>query len=84
MLRKATTRLNGNFVKGLQGAGGFPNLCQKIKDEAQVYAEVKDRIMFTGWCSFKGLYDINFGRGKPFWVRVAGFGGSVISIYLKL
>ncbi|GAY56890.1 hypothetical protein CUMW_175370, partial [Citrus unshiu] len=80
-LREAITRLDGDFVKSLQGAGGFRNLCQEIKDEAEVYTEVKDRILFTGWCSFKGFYDINFGWGKPIWVSVAGFGGSTISIY---
>ena len=80
-LREAITRLDGDFVKSLQGAGGFRNLCQEIKDEAEVYTEVKDRILFTDWCSFKGFYDINFRWGKPIWVSVAGFGGSTISIY---
>ncbi|GAY56891.1 hypothetical protein CUMW_175380, partial [Citrus unshiu] len=48
------------------------------KYEDEEYADVKDRITFTSSSSF-GFYEIDFGWGKPIWVGLAGFGGSIIS-----
>lgn len=77
-LREAITKPDADFVQSLQGAGGFRNYFQALKDEDEEYADVKDRITFTSSSSF-GFYDIDFGWGKPVWVGSAGFGGSIIS-----
>lgn len=76
--REAITKPDADFVRSLQGAGGFRNYFQALKDEDEEYADVKDRITFTSSSSF-GFYEIDFGWGKPVWVGSAGFGGSIIS-----
>ncbi|ESR45467.1 HXXXD-type acyl-transferase family protein [Citrus sinensis] len=78
LLREAITKPDADFVRSLQGAGGFRNYFQALKDEDEEYADVKDRITFTSSSSF-GFYEIDFGWGKPIWVGLAGFGGSIIS-----
>lgn len=75
-LREAMMKINGDFVKSLLGDEGFLNLCQAIKDENGVCSKAKERINFSSWCNF-GLYDIDFGWGKPMWVSVIGLDGKL-------
>ncbi|KAK8369398.1 hypothetical protein V6Z11_A01G113500 [Gossypium hirsutum] len=56
-LRKVIRKVDGNFVTALQGDG------KEWNGEA---GEI-DFIGFTSWCNF-GLYEIDFGWGKPTWV----------------
>ncbi|ESR45466.1 hypothetical protein CICLE_v10001111mg [Citrus x clementina] len=77
-LRQAITKLDGDFLKSLQGSEGFLTLCKAIEDEAEAYYDVKDRILFSSWCTF-GFYEIDFGWGRPTWVSCVGLDGSIIT-----
>ncbi|XVF35845.1 hypothetical protein REPUB_Repub19eG0006200 [Reevesia pubescens] len=71
-LRKAIRKADGEFVKSLQGEAGLLNFCdcEYIKEmgkASSVAAGEIDFIGFSSWCNF-GLYEIDFGWGKPTWV----------------
>ncbi|KAH9717591.1 HXXXD-type acyl-transferase family protein [Citrus sinensis] len=63
-LREVITKLDGDFLKSLQGT--------------EAYYDVKYRIIFSSWCTF-GFYEIHFGWGRPTWVRCVGLDGSIIT-----
>jgi len=75
-LREAITKIDGDFVKSLQGDGGFTKHCELVKEMVEACASAASSsgmnyIAFTSWCNF-GLYDIDFGWGKPTWVSCLG------------
>ncbi|KAJ4715323.1 vinorine synthase-like [Melia azedarach] len=70
-LREALTRLNGDFVKNLQGDDAILKFQKVIQDEGEVCSGAVDRIMFSSWRNFC-FYDIDFGWGKPIWVSSTG------------
>ncbi|KAB1203567.1 Vinorine synthase [Morella rubra] len=70
-LREAVAKINADFVKNLQGDEGFSMLCNIMTTMGGVMsstasASEMDYIWCTSWCNF-GLYDIDFGWGKPVW-----------------
>ncbi|KAK8313551.1 hypothetical protein V6Z11_D01G115700 [Gossypium hirsutum] len=69
-LRKAIRKADGNFVTALLGDGGWLKFSEYIKEIGKEWngeAGEIDFIGFTSWCNF-GLYEIDFGWGKPTWV----------------
>ncbi|XP_059461004.1 stemmadenine O-acetyltransferase-like [Corylus avellana] len=75
-LREAIMKINPDFVKSLQGDGGFFKLCEVFKARTGALSSIEcsggmDYIAFTSWFNF-GLYDIDFGWGKPMWVSTVG------------
>jgi shikimate O-hydroxycinnamoyltransferase len=71
-LREAITKVNVDFVKNLQGDGGFFKLWELLKARTGAVSSMAfscgmDYIGFSSWCNF-GAYDIDFGWGKPMWV----------------
>jgi shikimate O-hydroxycinnamoyltransferase len=69
-LREAITKIDGDFVKGLQGDGGFAKHCELVKEMVGACASAASSsgmnyIAFTSWCNF-GLYDIDFGWGNRY------------------
>ncbi|KAB2096431.1 hypothetical protein ES319_A01G108000v1 [Gossypium barbadense] len=69
-LRKVIRKADGNFVTALQGDGGWLKFSEYIKEIGKEWngeAGEIDFIGFTSWCNF-GLYEIDFGWGKPTWV----------------
>ncbi|XP_041020376.1 stemmadenine O-acetyltransferase-like [Juglans microcarpa x Juglans regia] len=75
-LREAITKINGDFVKNLQGDDGFPNLSEIMNFKHIAFSNAAstcemDHVAFTSWCNF-GLYDIDFGWGKPMWISHSG------------
>ncbi|WRX31496.1 hypothetical protein QQP08_023983 [Theobroma cacao] len=70
-LRKEIRKADGDFVKSLQGEGGLLKFCEHIEEmmgkASYGAAGETDFIGFTSWCNF-GLYEIDFGWGKPAWV----------------
>ncbi|KAG2692916.1 hypothetical protein I3760_08G074700 [Carya illinoinensis] len=71
-LREEITKINGDFVKNIQGDEGFPNLCEIMNLKHIEFSNAAstcemDHVAFTSWCNF-GLYDIDFGWGKPMWI----------------
>ncbi|KAJ4715301.1 vinorine synthase-like [Melia azedarach] len=75
-LREAIMEINGDSVKSLQGNEGFLNRVNAVKKVAAMCGASQERITFSSWCNF-GLYDIDFGWGKPTWVSPVGLDESV-------
>lgn len=70
-LRKAIRKaVDGDFVKSLQGEGGLLKFREYVAggigNNYKSSGEI-DLIVFSSWCKF-GLYEIDFGWGKPTWV----------------
>ncbi|KAJ4715321.1 vinorine synthase-like, partial [Melia azedarach] len=72
-LREAIRKIDGDFVKSLQGDEGFLNYRKALQHDDEVYSRAADRILFTSSCNF-GLYNIDFGWGKPIWLSSVGMG----------
>ncbi|XVF74124.1 hypothetical protein PTKIN_Ptkin13bG0034900 [Pterospermum kingtungense] len=71
-LRKAIRKADEDFVKSLQGEGGLLKFCQYLeeignKSSSSCSDGEIDFIVFSSWCNF-GVYEIDFGWGKPTWV----------------
>ncbi|KAJ4720436.1 vinorine synthase-like [Melia azedarach] len=75
-LREAIAKLDEGFVQSIQGDGGYLKLREAIKDEERAFRSVEDRITFSSWCNF-GLYNVDFGWGKPVWLSYVGCEGSI-------
>ncbi|XP_020230462.1 stemmadenine O-acetyltransferase [Cajanus cajan] len=71
-LRETVTSIDHDFVKRFQDEGGFVNFCESLKQVMETTSRVAmgtgvNYLRFTSWCNF-GLYDVDFGWGKPIWV----------------
>jgi len=87
-LREAITKIDGDFVKSLQVDGGFTKHCELVKEMVEACASAASSsgmnyIAFTSWCNF-GLYDIDFGWGKPIWVSLVGSSGNSKTVFSNL
>ncbi|KAE8056062.1 hypothetical protein FH972_012860 [Carpinus fangiana] len=84
-LREAIVKVNADFVKSLQGEGGFSNLCEVMKATTEELSSIESSlginfVAVTSWCNF-GIYDIDFGWGKPMWVSGIGSSGDTESMF---
>ncbi|XP_059462081.1 stemmadenine O-acetyltransferase-like [Corylus avellana] len=84
-LREAITKVNVDFVKNLQGDGGFFKLWELVKARTGAVSSMAfscgmDYIGFTSWCNF-GVYDIDFGWEKPMWVSLVGATGDSETVF---
>ncbi|XP_059459549.1 stemmadenine O-acetyltransferase-like [Corylus avellana] len=84
-LREAIVKVSADFVKSLQGEGGFSNLCEVMKATTEELSSIESSfgmnfIAVTSWCNF-GIYDIDFGWGKPMWVSGVGSSGDTESVF---
>lgn len=57
---------NSKNLKALEGAGGFDCIVDMTTNVGNLLPQL-DTYMFSSWCNF-GLYDVNFGGGKPIFV----------------
>ncbi|XP_071710743.1 epi-neemfruitin B 7-O-acetyltransferse L7AT-like [Rutidosis leptorrhynchoides] len=62
-VRDSVSKINGEFVKKLQGDKGTRVMEESLKS----IKDCVDYIGFTSWCKM-GFYDVDFGWGKPVWV----------------
>ncbi|KAK7345475.1 hypothetical protein VNO77_16079 [Canavalia gladiata] len=71
-LREAGTSINSDFVKGFQGEGGLAKYSEFLKQlietaSSATFTNGVNYVHYTSWCNF-GLYEVDFGWGKPIWV----------------
>jgi shikimate O-hydroxycinnamoyltransferase len=72
IVRQSIEEVNGDFMRTLQGDGGF----LLISGYAEMIAEMLQKeelesFGFTNWCNF-GFNEVDFGWGKPLWVGASG------------
>ncbi|KAF7121324.1 hypothetical protein RHSIM_Rhsim13G0141900 [Rhododendron simsii] len=71
-LRDATSKINGGFVRGIQGGEGFSKVTECLKELRELYSnEGANYYACTSTCNL-GMYDADFGWGKPIWVTLGG------------
>ncbi|XP_050206872.1 stemmadenine O-acetyltransferase-like [Mercurialis annua] len=67
-IRKEMEGFSENYVKKLQGEGALQAICGVSKEFGElVMSNEIDFYICTSWCRF-GLYDADFGWGRPVWV----------------
>ncbi|XVF85155.1 hypothetical protein PTKIN_Ptkin17bG0095900 [Pterospermum kingtungense] len=72
-LRKGIRELNENYVSKLQGGDAVSAILETLQAYADLASE-RDEVDFyscSSWCRF-GLYEVDFGWGKPRWVSHSG------------
>ncbi|GLT69018.1 hypothetical protein SLA2020_412030 [Shorea laevis] len=87
-LREAIMKINADFVKDLQGDGGFSKLYELMKGKIIALSSIEcssgmNYIAFTSWCNF-GFYDIDFGWGKPMWVSYVGSSNDLETVFVNI
>ncbi|RXH73395.1 hypothetical protein DVH24_013079 [Malus domestica] len=94
-VREAISKLDGDFVQSLQGDGtrGLTKFCEPFKEIRETLSRTSadaadgqslDCIGFSSWCNF-GLYEVDFGWGKPSWVScVGGKRGADEPVYMNM
>ncbi|XP_050366648.1 stemmadenine O-acetyltransferase-like [Argentina anserina] len=85
LIREAIKKLDGNIVESLQGDEGVTKLCELSKEMGYTFSSAAsngnlDYIGFTSWCNF-GLYDVDFGWGKPIWMSSVGTHNAPESVF---
>ncbi|XP_050229290.1 stemmadenine O-acetyltransferase-like [Mercurialis annua] len=87
-LKEAIAKINSGYVKNIQGEEGSLNFFKKIKEmkdafTSPLFCSGVDYVMFTSWCGF-GLYEVDFGWGKPVWTTCGGSYGNFKSPFFNL
>ncbi|XP_050211586.1 stemmadenine O-acetyltransferase-like [Mercurialis annua] len=76
-LKESVGKFNAEFVKKLQGDGGYAELDKMLTSTSKTLSgssqEGSEFVMFGSWCNF-GMYEIDFGWGKPVWTSWVGSG----------
>ncbi|KAL3634910.1 hypothetical protein CASFOL_021964 [Castilleja foliolosa] len=66
-MRAAIKKIDGEFVKRLQGDDGFSGYLENLRLMWSEIHENADLLPISSWCGF-GLYGVDFGFGKPAWL----------------
>ncbi|KAL3638952.1 hypothetical protein CASFOL_016859 [Castilleja foliolosa] len=75
-VRSAIGKVDVDFVKKMQGEDGFSGYCENLEESWSEFHEKADYLAISSWCNF-GLYDIDFGLGKPLWITKCDAGSKV-------
>lgn len=68
-VRKSISKIDGEYVKKLRSdrEGAKKMMKEHLKEIEEFGCKDVHRLSFTSWCNL-GLYDVDFGWGKPIWV----------------
>ncbi|KAI4389632.1 hypothetical protein MLD38_001838 [Melastoma candidum] len=70
--REAMAKINGDFIKGLQGEDAATKLQHAVKEIRSTYeVDRTENLGLTSWSGL-GIYEVDFGWGKPAWITPAG------------
>ncbi|XP_002530172.4 stemmadenine O-acetyltransferase [Ricinus communis] len=85
-LKEAIMKINSDFVRNIKGGdhGGFIKLYELKKEAASsftspLFSNGVDYVLFSSWCNF-GLYQVDFGWGKPVWTTTARYSNGDLEI----
>ncbi|KAH1121475.1 hypothetical protein J1N35_004635 [Gossypium stocksii] len=77
LLRKSIMETSGEFVEELQGERGFQKVLKCLTELGEVHSNGgADYVAFSSMCKV-GIYEADFGWGKPMWVSPGGIDGLV-------
>ncbi|KAL7145313.1 hypothetical protein ABFS83_07G073300 [Erythranthe nasuta] len=66
-VQSAITNVDADLVYRMQGDEGFPGYRENLKEALNQIPEDANGLTIISWCNF-GVYDTDFGWGKPTWV----------------
>ncbi|XP_038685716.1 stemmadenine O-acetyltransferase-like [Tripterygium wilfordii] len=71
LIREGLSKINGEFFKSLQGTQGPQRFLEFAIQTGESYSKAlfdgAEFIVFNSWCN-AGMYDVDFGWGKPIWL----------------
>ncbi|XP_038686666.1 salutaridinol 7-O-acetyltransferase-like [Tripterygium wilfordii] len=87
MREAVSTMVNSELVKSLEGDGRLKTLSKYAEELGELYSKAMaigaEPILLNSWCNF-GLYEADFGWGKPLWIPFVSANKSlpIFSIFL--
>lgn len=75
-VRSAIGKVDVDFVRRMEGELGFSGYCTNLEETWKGFAENADYLAISSWCNF-GLYDVDFGWGRPVWITKCDAGSDV-------
>ncbi|KAL2470090.1 HXXXD-type acyl-transferase family protein [Abeliophyllum distichum] len=66
-VRESIRRIDVDFMKRMQGDEGLIGYKKNLEETKEQIPEEANCLYFSSWCRF-GVYDTDFGWGKPIWV----------------
>ncbi|XVE56271.1 hypothetical protein DITRI_Ditri03aG0225100 [Diplodiscus trichospermus] len=77
LLRKSIMETSGEFIEQLKGEKGFQKVRECLAELGEVHSDGgADYFAFSSMCKL-GIYEADFGWGKPMWVSPGGIDGLV-------
>lgn len=82
-VREAIGRVDVEFVRRMEGDVGFAGYCTNLEESWKGFVENTDYLSVVSWCNF-GLYEVDFGWGKPVWISKCDCGSDVECPFLNM
>ncbi|XP_038678361.1 salutaridinol 7-O-acetyltransferase-like [Tripterygium wilfordii] len=70
LLRKSIGEVNADYLSNMQGEEGLEKICKLLEEGREIFARSRKTYAVSS-LSKMGLYEADFGWGKPLWVTVA-------------
>ncbi|KAL2472644.1 HXXXD-type acyl-transferase family protein [Forsythia ovata] len=65
-VRESIGQIDDDFVKNMQCEKGCPGYYENLEKTSKRIPKEAEILSFSSWCKF-GIYDIDFGWGRPIW-----------------